>query len=212
MERNAKAETQPQWKPQVQRKFTGALAEPLPPIFIWTFSLLDNTASREAAWREREALVEAKRKLVLQEYGIAGEWSPETAEVLARRLLREFVPGFDVADPNKKQPSRPQSWTDWRDDALVHAMTLAAKKHPLLNQQQLAGKLVKLEPWKSFCAEMSNPADTLKRRYQKVKATRPVSRTYQRIYEEEQSGLRPKGAYDEMVMFLFKPEGVIPYR
>lgn len=212
MKRNAKAETQPQWKPQVQRKFAGALAEPLPPIFTWTFSLLDNKASREAAWREREALVEAKRKLVLQEYGIAGEWSPETAEVLARRLLREFVPGFDVADPNKQQACRPKAWTDWRDQALVHAMMLAAQKHPLLNQKQLAGKLAKIEPWKTFCVSMTGTADTLVRRYQRVKKKHPRPLLFLRIYREEQTGQRPKGAYDEMVMMFFKSEQAIPYR
>lgn len=203
------------WQMQVRRKFSGQLAEQLPPI-VDGFSLA-RLANEEAfqvnQWREREELVRVKRKLVLLEYGIDGEWTCENAEILARRLLREFVPGFDVADPNKPtRPGRPDEWTILRESALVHAMMVEKQKSPRLNKRQLAAKLAKREPWKTFCSSMENPSDTLRRRDQTARKAKRSVILFARVYEDEGAGRRPPGSYDEIVQSVFSPSGVIAYR
>lgn len=215
-----------QWNLQVKRKFSGALAEPLPPILSNNFSLaslVPDPAKEKRHWDERELLVQAKRQLVLKEYGIDGHWSLENAEILARRLLREFVPGFDVANPNKKV-GRTKHWTWGRESVLLHHMKIAAKRHPSFNEERLAAKLQEQKsnddspswpiyrPWPTFCKQENITTLTLLRQYQRAKKTIGRAATLERIFAEEQAGQRKKGEYDRFVKLFFSDAKPIRYR
>ena len=180
------------------KKFDGVLAEPLPPIFIQpmrVFLGLDGSSPEEKEARER--LLKQKIALIKQHYGIDESTHEKSMEQLAYRLLKDFVPGFQVANPHAVK-GRPLVWSPFRISFLVREMNvcMAEKKR---SASDAANLLAKREPWKALCAMTKaeeNPAEVLRKKFTDARdLTDPAHMSAAIIRASEDEGRSPAGTY-----------------
>ncbi len=177
------------------KKFIGLLNEPLKPITTDNLADFLRGSPNPDFLRERNELEKEKLRQVFAHYAIKEADALGRYQRLAMCLLRDFVPGFQVKDPNVSV-GRERVWTVDRLSFLLHEMELymGLKK---AGAKQAAQVLSKREPWKTLCASSgaeTDPAEVLRTRYQNaLKANTP--RFAEHLYAREQAGDRKPGTY-----------------
>lgn len=178
----------------VTKKFTGELAEPLKPMFRG--GLLSTGPFSHDDVRERAALQVRKMQLLAAHYGVENQDVNLQTLCVALELAKEFVPGFQVADPNKHD-GRPQVWTELREGFLIIEMEKEQRKGDGCSVSDAASKLSKRTPWKQICA-LARPQDaagTLRKRYYSARRTNRWqnvlrdSNEYQKLLDQADDGI-----------------------
>jgi hypothetical protein len=195
------------------KKFTGSLNEPFEPILL-------GLITEQEARSQRQPLLNEKLALILKHYGIAERDSEYQMEALAHCLLRDFVPGFQVADPNKGV-GRKQVWNVVRLSFLVCEMRRCISQTTIPRTELAAARiLAKKDPWKTICAMTSHEkqgdgederAETLRRLYTTAKGKTPDFAS--RKYERQKAGrpLNKFDSYDSMLKSLIRDNFRVPF-
>jgi hypothetical protein len=194
-------------------KFKGKLNQRLEPIF---FGII----SEEEARQQRAPLIAERLALILEHYGIADTNHEQQMTKLAHCLLRDFVKGFQVADPYKSVGAK-SVWNVVRRSFLVCEMERCiAQTTPPRTELEAARLLAQKEPWKTICAmgahqkggsRLDEAAETLRRRYSISKRSTPDFA--RRQYERQITGRRRNkfDSYDSMLLHIAKSDPRLPF-
>lgn len=199
------------------KELTGKLNERLEPIFL-------GLVSEDEAMARRAQLVAERMALILEHYRITDANPDQQMTVLANCLLRDYVKGFQVADPNKTVGAK-SVWNVVRVSFLVCEMERCmAETNPRRREDEAAKLLARREPWKTICAmsthdkasyrqgnRLDETAESLRRRYSVSKLTAPDFA--RRQYERQISGRRRSkyDSYDSMLMSLARQDFRLPF-
>lgn len=199
------------------KKLEGKLNERLEPIFL---GLISEDEARE----RRAPLIAERMALILEHYQITGASPEQQMTALAHCLLRDYVKGFQVADPNKKVGAK-GVWNAVRTSFLVCEMERCmAETKPHRLADEAARLLADREPWKTICAmsthdktgyrkgkRLDETAETLRHRYSAVKRTAPDFA--RRKYERQISGRRLSkyDSYDSALLSLAAQDFRVPF-
>lgn len=196
-------------------KFSGELAEPLTAIFRG--GLIGTGPCRDTDVQKRVETESRKLSLLATHYGVEHADLNTQTLFVALALAREFVPGFKVADPNKKN-GRPQVWTEIREAFLVVEMEREIEfRHHDNSASEAAKKLAKRKPWSTLCERAGSsdePAEALRARYFRAKkknnwaAILRQSLAYERLPENESEKL---SSYEQMLNSLSEDFPVSSY-
>lgn len=169
------------------KKFSGELAEPLKPMFRG--GLFSTGQSEEADARERAEILLRKLQALAAHYGVENQDLNLQTLYVALALAKEFVPGFKVADPNKRD-GRPEVWTDIREGFLIVEIDKEMERGSKCGVSIAALKLSKRTPWKEICklAGSKDARETLRKRYYSARKT-----------NRWQAILRDSQAYEKLV-------------
>lgn len=199
------------------KELKGKLNERLEPIFL-------GVISEDEATERRARLVAERMALILEHYAIADADPLQQMTALAHCLLRDYVKGFQVADPNKTVGAK-SVWNVARVSFLVCEMERCmAETNPRRLEDEAAKLLAGREPWKTICAmsthdkaayrkgdRLDETAETLRRRYSASKHTAPDFA--HRKYERQISGRRLSkyDSYDSMLLSLAAHDFRVPF-
>lgn len=198
-------------------KFKGLLAEPLPPIVESKLGAAFGQPFLRHQVTSRASLLHKKLRLIMAHYELGSDTNDATnTRLLALHLLRDFVPGFQVADPNSSSSRRKKTWTPYRLSFLQVEMEKLLKSRRgryLHNEKSAASALAKTEPWRSVCAlnESREPAEVLRQRYSQAKRENSQTTfTAPMLLAAEEEGSLPRGTYDAALAELakYKPEAI----
>jgi len=189
------------------------LNERLEPIFL---GLISEDEARE----RRAPLVAERMALILEHYRITDANPDQQMTALAHCLLRDYVRGFQVADPNKTVGAK-GVWNAVRVSFLVCEMERCmAETKPPRTAKGAAKLLAQKEPWKTICAmsahegkgdRLDETAETLRRRYSASKRTAPdfARRKYQRQISGRRLGKHD--SYGSMLLSLAAHDFCAPF-
>ena len=180
------------------KKFSGPLGQPMTPFMIDLFRQQIGAPPDKDLIKKRIDLIFEKKAMILNHYGIREGTYAEKMVQLADALLRDFVPGFQVANPFVTL-GRKTVWTPFRLSFLRYEL----KQHMLkkkCNVQSAAKALARVEPWKTLCDRTNasdDPAEVLRKRYYSA-ATRTdvIFLSAEIIKALEAEGTKPTGEYD----------------
>lgn len=192
-------------------KFRGLLNEPLKPILTDNLADFLRGSPNPDLLQKRQELVEQKLEQVFAHYAIEDGGTAIAFQRLALCLLREFIPGFQIADPNVGA-GRGLMWTADRLSFLVNEMELymSSKKTGATHAAQV---LAKRDPWKTLCSSSgadTNPAEVLRSRYQQA-LKKGIPRFATHLYQRELDGDRPPGTYASVLKAISNKKGRRPY-